>query len=601
MDALVERHEGRVVGSAGDSVLADFPSAVEALACAVAIQAALHRENAVLPQNRRLEFRIGINLGDILVDNDQIYGDGVNVAARLQAIAPAGGIVVSRGVHDQVKRKLNLTFTDLGAHRVKNIAEPVRVYAVDWKGGRSRRWWRVDRRGRRILIPFAATLGLLAASIGAIWLSGSDVEEGEPSSEAALAPEVEGPPARLQTSDGAPHVPAPDVKPTIAVLPLTDLSGEPEEAYFSDGVTEDIISALGRFSNLLVMSWNAVAPYKGRAATPEELSRDLNVRYVVSGSVRRTSDRVRVTVQLADAERGILLWSDRFDQAVQDVFEVQDAITRGVVASLAVKVTAFESERVSIKPTGSLAAYDYVLRGREHLRGRTREDNFTARDLFKKATEIDPKYAAAYAGLARTHHNDFLFGWTEWPQKTLQAGHDAGRTAVQLDDLNATAHSDLGMIYADLMQHDLAKAELDRALQLNPNDPEILVDRGTVAVWSGRAGEAIPWFEAARRSDPHVDPGWADLGMAYYLARRYDEAIRTLEQGLSRHSDRVYGWVTLAAAYAGANNVDGAQRAAGQVRRQSPFFQIQPFAALPIFDPAARQRFTAHLQKAGLQ
>lgn len=340
----IARHDGRIVGTAGDSVLGDFPSVVGALNAAVEIQRALAGHNAGLPADRRLEFRIGINVGDVIVDGEDIFGDGVNVAARVQALAAPGGIAISGAVYDQVRNKLDLAFRDRGSHRAKNIAEPVRVYGVPLEGAARRRTARLAR-GHWIGVIAAGLAVLLLVPLLTIWPGRTLWYRTDPATESVLG-----------------------ARPTIAVLPFANQSQDPEQDYLSEGITEDIIAALGRFSSLTVLSWNAVAPYKGQTVAPEQLSHDLGARYVADGSVRRADDRIRVTIQLTDAKRGVLLWSERYDRSVQDLFALQDDITREIVSALAIRVTYLEQERAFAKPTDNLTAYDYYLQARQSLR-----------------------------------------------------------------------------------------------------------------------------------------------------------------------------------------------------------------------------------------
>jgi adenylate cyclase len=595
IEGLIGKHDGRVVGTAGDSLLADFPSAIAALSSAVDIQRTLHAQNAALPSGQRLEFRIGINLGDVIVDGDDIFGDGVNVAARLEGLAEPGSIWISGKVYDEVKNKLKLVFRDRGTQSVKNIAEPVRVYSVEPEGTAAAAAGTF--RGARLLGVIGALGALALVAGGASWIAlplWQQEEVETPSVAKRQAPSAPG------AESGKPGLGA---KPTIAVLPFENLSDDAEQRYFSDGVTQDIIAALGRFSNLAVMSWDAVLPYRSGASSLDQVNDDLGVRYVVRGTVRRAGDRVRVAVQLTDAAQGILLWSERYDQQIDDIFAVQDEITRGVVGALAVKLTALEQARVSSKPTGNLAAYDYVLRARQLLKRRTRSSNFEARALLERAIELDPSYGAAYARLAETYHDDAADGWTEWPHRALQKAEDLAREAVALDDRNASAHAVLGRVYSVLRKHHLALSEIDRAIEINPNDPANYGERGTVMLYLGQPDEAIRSLETALRFDPNLEPGnFMDLGIAYYLEGRIDEAISTLESGVARDPNFGGSQIMLSAAYAEAGRLEEAKRTASEVRRLFPFFDAAMFSSsLPFHGPGNRDRIATALRKAGLE
>jgi TolB-like protein/class 3 adenylate cyclase/Flp pilus assembly protein TadD len=579
IDALIFRHNGRVVGSAGDSVLAEFVSPVEAVRCAAEIQDQLAGRNAALPPDRRLEFRIGINLGDVIVEGSELFGDGVNIAARLQALADPGGIFISGGIYDQIKTKEPFDYEFLGAQKVKNIAEPVRVYRVHCDPAAALAA-RIARRRRRWARNVAVMALVLAGALG-IWRAIP-----------LLAPAIE------RLTGAAPAVPITD-RASIAVLPFAN-HGERENDYFSEGLTEDLISALARFSSLSVMSWNAVAPYRDQVVRPEQLARDLGVRYVVDGSVRRAGDRLRVTTRLSDAARGNLLWSERYDEAIDNVFTLQDEITSLIVRTLAIKVTNSEQERASTKPTDNLDAYDYYLRGRQEYRKFDRPANFLAQEMFEKAVELDPSYADAYAALAWTHGKAAELGWTSQPEDALERALELGQTALRLDPVNVSAHVLLAVIHTYQKNFELALSELERAQELNPNASEYQTDRGWVLLLSGRSAEAIKTLEDVLRVDPNPKPNAFNvLATAYYFQGRYNDAIVTLEGAVGRHPQHLPLYIALAAAYAEAGRIDDAARAAADVRRLHPFFEADLYGDA-FRDPAERDRIRASLRKAGL-
>jgi TolB-like protein/class 3 adenylate cyclase/Tfp pilus assembly protein PilF len=583
---------GRIVGTAGDSVLADFPSVVGALHAAVEIQKEVAERNAELPAERRLRFRIGINLGDVIVDGDDIFGDGVNVAARVQALAEPGGIAVSGAVYDQVRNKLELGFRDRGAHRVKNIAEPVRVYGVLTESAAARRTAQVARGLWLVVSAAGAAMVVLAVvlTIWPLWPETKTTDQAQPSSLTRSGTQSD--PLEQSSALGA--------KPTVAVLPFENQGGDPEHDYFSEGITEDIIAALGRFSSLLIMSWDAVAPYKGQTITPERLRQDLNVRYVVDGSVRRAGDRLRVTTRLTDTERGILLWSERYDRAVDDVFAVQDDITRQIVSTLAIRVSYLEQERAFHKPTENLNAYDYYLRGRQSFRQFTRAGNVRAQELFERAIELDPNYGDPRAALAWTYTKSAEMGWTEWPERALERAHDLAQTAVRLDPPNQLAHILLAIIYTYRQNYQLALEELDRAAEANPNHAGNHAERGWVLLVAGRSGEAIAALEDAVHFDPSPTPNtFSNLAMAYYLQGRYEDAVTTGQSAVGRYPHHVMLYIALAAAYAETGQLDAAARAADELRRLHPFFEVDSFGQF-FRDPLEGDRIRASLRKAGL-
>jgi len=578
IDALIARHDGRIVGTAGDSILAEFSSPVEAARCAVEVQKELAKRNADLPPGRRLEFRIGINLGDVVVEGTDLFGDGVNVAARLQGLADPGGVFVSGGIYDQIKTKLPCGYEFLGAQRVKNIVEPVRVYRLHHEPAAALRS-RAARRRRGWSLITAVSALVLAAAVG-IWQAMPLIS-----------------PAIDRISGLSRTLPATG-RASIAILPFANQSDGDD--YFSEGLTEDLISALGRFSSLSVMSWNAVAPYRGQMVSPQELARHLPVRYVVDGSVRRAGRRVRVTARLSDAERGTLLWSERYDEAAGDIFAVQDSITRRVVGTLAAWVDHLEQERAVAKLTANLDAYDYFLRGRQSFRRFTRSANIEAQEMFKRAIELDHDYPDAYAALAFTYSKAAEMGWTERPDVALEHAHDLAQAALRLDPSDELAHVLLALFYAYQRQYESALAELDLATEANPNDTALYAERGWVLVLAGRWDQAIDVLEAGLRDDPNPAPNtFNNLAMAHYFRGHYDAAIVTLESAVGRHPQHVPLHIALTAAYAGTGRTDDAIRAAAAVRRLHPFFETELYGDA-FRDPADRERIREDLRKAGL-
>jgi TolB-like protein len=498
IEGKIGDHGGRVLGTAGDAILAEFASVGDALAAALAIQVTLGAATADLSEARRLAFRIGINLGEVIVDGDDIFGDGVNIAARIEGLGEAGGIAISAAVADQLRQQPGVVFEDLGLRRLKNVAEPVRAYAVRRSGSGTR--VPTARRRRRWPWGLAALVAVLIAGGGMLhqlgWL--------------APAPATPEPPTEARLAAG---------KPTIAVLPFREQGGEADGVYFADGVTEDVISELGRFSSLLVLSWSRVARYRDQPTSLDALSRELGVRYVVSGTIRRSGDALRVSVQLTDAARGVLLWSERYDVALAELFAVQDAITRQVVGELAGSVSRLEQARVLERPTEDLGAYDLMLRGRALLRNVERQVNFSARSLFEAALAIDPGYVDAHVGLAMTDVNDVKYGWTEWPADALERAMAHVDRAVASDGANPHAHAvraELWRLNGDLED---ARRASDRAIALNPNSALGHATRGGVLVYAGMLEPAIDALELALRLDPHLDASWVvNLAMANYLA-----------------------------------------------------------------------------------
>jgi adenylate cyclase len=586
VDPLITAHGGRIVGTAGDSLLADFSSVVDALNCAVEMQRAARGINDPIPAERRLELRIGVNLGDVIVDGDDIFGDGVNIAARLEALAQPGTICISHTVYDQVRNKLNLDYRPLGSHRVKNIAEPVRAYAVGIQAAAPR-----PRRGRRVLVSAVGAAALAAAGLIAWALHAGAGREllglgssPKPVEVASLAA-----PARLAG------------RPSIAVLPLKNLSDDRNQDYFSDGITEDVITALGRFSNLLVVAKSASFPFKGSNASPAEVGRLLDARYLLEGSIRRAGDRVRVNAGLTEAATGLDVWSENYDAEVKEIFAVQDDIARRVVGAAAVKLTRFERERVLTKPTENLAAYEYVLRGREFLSHASRDKNDEAAALFQRAIDLDPNYAAAYAALGGSHFEAVVSGWTEFRQEELEQAETLAQKALALDSTTTSAYRLLAIINMYKRRYDLAMGQIDHALEINPNEADSYQIRGTVLVWAGKAAEGLPWLEGALRFDRAQSNTALNLCIAYYFLGRYREAVEAGDRVLTRNPGRniaLLGRPVLAAAYAQMGRDQDAEGERAIIARLSPFFDAQRFAAQFGTQPA-RDHLLEGLKKAG--
>jgi class 3 adenylate cyclase/TolB-like protein len=566
IDPIIAGHAGRIVSTAGDGLLADFGSVVDALSCAVEMQQAARDLNAESPPDRHLQLRIGVNLGDVIVaDDNDLYGDGVNIAARLQALAAPGGICMSHTVYEQVKNKLTLDYRSLGAHRVKNIAEPVRVYAVGAAV--------TARRFSRWRVPIAAGVAgiVIAAGLGFVVLDRSS-RQATPAGAAIAAPAIATLAAPARLAERTP----------IAVLPFKNLSGDPGQDFFSDGVTEDIINALGRFSNLLVAAKSASFQFKGHDISPEEVGRTLDVRYLVEGSIRKSGDRLRVSVEVTEAAKGVHLWSDVYNAELKDVFNVQDEITQRIVGAAAVKLTRLERERVSRKPTASLAAYELVLRGRAAVNTPTRALNDEARAQFQRAIDLDPNYAAAYAALGWAHFEAAVSGWTEFPDDEIKRAEGLAQQALALDQSTTNAYRLLANIDVFRRAYDRALAQIDRALALNPSEAENFQERGYILLWSGMPAEAVPWLQATLRIDGGNSRAAKDLGVAKYFLGEYAEAVVALDRARALDAGRVIQLqihAVLAAAYGRLERRQDAERERAILDRVAPFFDAERFAA----------------------
>ncbi len=586
MAKLIQQHRGRVVDSPGDNLLAEFASVVDAVQCAVDIQEEFKVRNAELPESRKMEFRIGINLGDVIQEGERLYGDGVNITARVEGLAEGGGICISGSAYDQVKNKLALGYESLGEHSVKNIAEPVRGYRVlmDPEAvGKVIGEKRVGPKWQSAAIAALAVV-IVGAVFAAIW-------------NFYLRP---APPSEKVVSEERIEVSLPD-KPSIAVLPFHNLSGDPEQEYFSDGITNDIITDISKFRELFVIASNTVFTYKGKPVNVKEVGRELGVRYVLEGSVQKASEKVRINAQLIDTTTGHHLWAERYDRGLKDLFAVQDEIVQAIVTTLAVKIGEAERARVMRKDTDNLEAYDYLLRGGQYFRRRTRSSMREARQMFEKAIEADPGYATAYAALGWYYFSNAGWGWTEFPAQALQQAHDLAQKALSLDQANASAHRLLGYVYLYRTQYDLATSELQRAIELNPNDSRSHRLLGSVMLYSGKIDDAIHLLESAVLFDPSITPStFMELALAYYLKGRYDDSIRTLERGLARRPDFVGHHIVLAAAYAQLERSEDAAQEAATVLRLDPFFEVDSYGSL-FRNPADRAKIAEGLRKAGLK
>jgi adenylate cyclase len=505
--SAVAGHGGRVVDAPGDNVLAEFASVVDAVGCAVEVQRDLASRNAALPPSRHMRFRIGINLGDVIVDGERIYGDGVNIAARLESLADGGGVCLSGAAYDQVEGKLGLDYDFLGEQTVKNIARPVRVYRVRLGSDASPASSPKARTShRRTLMPVVAAVAI-ALVLGAGGWAGW---------------------RWLRPADSA-GLPLPD-RPSVAVLPFTNLSQDASQDYFSDGVTEDLITGLSKISGLFVIARNSVFTYKGRAVQVRDVGRDLGVRYVLEGGVQRDGSRVRITAQLIDAATGYHIWAERYDREVTDIFALQDEVTQQIVRAMAVKLTETEKSRLGRAPTGVVEAYDLVLRGNEARYRTTREGNAEARRLFASAIDLDPEYASAYTGMSWTHLQSWQFLWST-DRQTLERARELAERALSINNTLPEACNLLGQIYLWNKEHDRAMAQADRAVALAPNDADSYETQAEILSWSGRPDDAIRVIHQAMRLNPRYPIFYLwTLGHSYYLAGRRQDALATFDR-----------------------------------------------------------------------
>ena len=584
MNTIIADHRGHVFSSPGDAILAQFRSVVDAVECAVEIQEKIEAKNVDIPEDRKMRFRIGVNLGDVIEKKEQIYGDGVNIAARIETLAEPGGVSISRNVYNNVKNKLKFGYEYQGEHQVKNIADPVRVYKVlttpETAGQLIGETKAPKFLSKKPSIAIFAVLVIVAVSV--IWYFYPRSPEIEPASIEKMA-----------------H-PLPD-KPSIAVLPFDNMSGDPEQEYFSDGMTDDLITDLSKISGLFIIARNSVFTYKGKPVKVQQVAEDLGVRYVLEGSIRKAGEKVRVNAQLIDATTGHHLWAERYDGKIGDVFTLQDKITRKIVSALAVTLTVGEQEKVVKMETDNIAAYEAFLKGWQHYRRWTRKDWNKAVVYFKKAIQLDPKYGRAYAALGT------LYFWsirTDWALDDLPAHeyHKQGKKYLQLAMNNPTsqAHwlaSQINMRYG---QHEKAIAEAERAIDMEPNEPENHVQMSYSLIMAGRPEEAIDFLKRAMRLDPHYPAYYLFVfGIAHFALGEYEEAVSLLERAYTRNPEFNRPLLFLAAAYAHLEREQKAREALyeltkGVVRLSAVMYRW------PFKDTEVSDRLAEGLRKAGM-
>jgi adenylate cyclase len=540
MNTLIQQHRGRVVDTTGDNLLAEFASAVDAVNCAVEVQQELAERNAELSEDRKMHFRIGINVGDVVEEEDRIYGDGVNIAARVESLSEAGGICISGTAYDQVKNKLHFRFEYEGEQIVKNISEPVRVYRV--------------RRKTEVDIP-----------------------------------------------EMSKNLKLPD-KPSIAVLPFLNMSGDPEQEYFSDGISEDIITDLSKLSGLFVIARNSSFIYKDKTVNLQQVGRELGVRYVLEGSVRKGGNQVRITAQLIDAESGHHLWANRFDRKLEDIFAVQDEITEKIVTALDIKLLRGEQARVWRKSLKNPEARDLFYRGREKYNRITKEAIAEARQLFEQVIELEPDSPLGYAGAAGALSQEVWGGWSKTPAESLKYAAELAQKAIDLDDTNAHAHADMGLVYVVSRQFEKAIAEAERAVALSPSGAVVAGIAAAIHVHVGKPKEAIVLAKQAIRLCPVPLPFIFNiLGVSFRESGQYKEAIATLKEGIARHPEWVLSHYALATVYCATGQYEEARAEAEEILRIDPLFSLEQHTMrLPYKDQAVNERLLADLRKAGL-
>ena len=543
IDPAIAKNRGRIIKTTGDGMLVEFHSVVDAVLCAAEVQHRMAKRNVDVAPSRWMQFRIGINLGDVIVEGNDIFGDGVNVAARLEMLADPGGICVSGAVRDQVGDRLeDIGFEDLGDQAVKNIARPIHVY--------------------RVRLEPASKAGQ------------------EDAKNTAAAPVL----AR---------------KPSIAVLPLVNMSGDPQQEFFADGLTEDLITELSRFHDLLVISRNSTFVYKGKAVKMQEVARELGVDYLLEGSVQKSGDRIRVTVQLIDAETDRHIWAERYDRELEDIFAIQDEMTRAIVATLPGRVEAASHDRAKRKPTDNMAAYECVLAAKVLHHRSTREDNVQAQRLLDRALALDPNYAHAHAWKACVLGQTWVYNWCADRDATFQQVAAELEIALALDDNDSDVHRILAALNVNREDHDKAAYHQERALALNPNYDLVVVQQGELLTWLGRPEEGIDWIKRAMRLNPyHPERFWNHLGRACYCAEKYAEAVEAFSR-ITRPDYTHHAF--LAATFAQMGNAVAAAAHAAEVLKREPEFSVAVYLATQHYKGEIdRRRHETGLLKAGL-
>jgi len=546
IDPAIARHNGRLVKLMGDGALVEFASVVDAIACAAEIQEAMVGRNAGVAEARRITFRIGINLGDVIVEGEDIYGGGVNVAARLEGLAEPGGICVSGTAYDTAHDKLDLAFESLGEQQVKNIDRPVRTYRVVLDGG-----------------------------------SGGGVS-------------AAGPSAALELPD----------KPSLAVLPFANMSAEPDQDFFADGISEDIITELSKFHTLFVIARNSSFAFKGQSVDVKEVSAKLGVRYIVEGSVRRAGSRVRITAQLIDAVDDSHIWAERYDRDLEDIFAVQDEVTRAIVSAIEPQLASSERQRARRKPTENLGAWECYQRGLWHLHQYRAEDAEEAISFLQRAIDLDPTFASAHAGLAFVLYYKVILGFSEDRTGDLAAAYAAGTTAVRLDENDPFAHVALGRVHTARGEHDKAIERCNRAIALNPNYASAYFGRAHSLWMSGRPTEAVLSHDEAMRLSPRDPLLWAfqaSKAIALILLERYEEALDYARMAQRQPNTALWAFMPEVSVLGLMGRVDEARAALERVHRLKPDITCSfAMQVLPISRTADREHFVRGLLAAGV-
>ena len=551
---IIRAHGGRVVGTAGDGLLLEFPSVTEAVLCAVEVQPLMDERNASIPEERKMLYRVGINLGDVMIDGDDIYGDGVNIAARLEALAEPGGVCVSQTVLEHVRDRIDVPFDDLGEVEVKNIVRPVRVW----------RW-----------------APMQAAAPDADLVTDPVAEPGGEAEALAL----------------------PD-KPSIAVLPFENMSGDPEQEFFADGMTEDIITALSRYRSLFVIARNSTFAYKGQSPDLRDVARDLGVKYVLEGSIRKGGNRIRVTGQLIEGASGSHIWAERYDRDLTDIFALQDEITETIVAAIGPEIDQVERERARLLPPDDLDTWESYQRGLWHLYRFSREDNTEAQRLFRQASARSPNFSPALSGLTHARYYAFMHSYVEDKDALLEVAFESGRAAIAADDRDADAHYALCRILYLRHDYDAAVAEGKAAVAYNPNMAQAYLGLATALLYAGDRDRAIESADRALRLSPHDPLIWilhVVRAFAFMIDGEAEKAEECARQAVRQPTAEITAYFSLASAIGWQGKAAEAAKAMTEVLRRKPDFNSEYVAqVLPFKNPADLEFVVEGLHKAGL-
>ncbi|HEV7317662.1 MAG TPA: adenylate/guanylate cyclase domain-containing protein [Ensifer sp.] len=542
LEPLVEIHQGRIFKTTGDGVFVEFSSAVNAVECAAALQRAMAAANADVPSGEAIVLRVGVNMGDIMVADNDLYGDGVNVAARIETLASPGGVAVSDGVHEYVRGRTDIAFVDSGLHEVKNIERPVHIWS--WS----------------------------------------------PSEAADLPAEI--------AADAPPQLPT---RPSIAVLPFDNMSGDPEQGYFADGITEDIITDLSKVSGLFVIARNSSFAYKGKSPDIRKVSRELGVRYVLEGSVRRAANRIRINAQMIDGTTGGHLWAERYDRGIEDIFEVQDEVTRTIVTALKVKLTAGEAERREVRGKVNPEAYDLLVRSRQAILRFDMQSSAEARSMLERAIAIDPGLAAAYASLSIIALTDYINRWNGGTFDNVSRALELAEKAIATDENEAHGHHALSLALCWGRRYDEAERAAQRMLKLDPNSAGGHTALGSIRDFQSLFEEALPYYTRANRLDPQFDLSLHFLGRTLLNLGRFDEAEIAFKRrlALAPRSDMTRFY--LACLYGRTGHHEEARRYWHEVFEVNPNFSIDHFRrAMPYKDPGVLARLVDGLREAGI-